>query len=81
MTMRRGELLKARIDREFPFQVGYPEAIRVDHGSGFISCGLDLWAYVKALCSTSPGRASRRHQLHRKLNGKSGRVPETPIGS
>lgn len=41
-------------------QVGYPAVIRVDNGSEFVSRDLDLWAYHKAWCSTSPGQASRR---------------------
>ena len=30
-------------------QVGYPQSIRVDQGSEFISRDLDLWAYQKGV--------------------------------
>ena len=42
-------------------QIGYPSTIRVDNGSAFTSCDLDLWAYANnvTLDLSRPGQTDR----------------------
>ncbi|MDF2812053.1 MAG: hypothetical protein K0S56_3084, partial [Microvirga sp.] len=54
----KGEDVVATLER-ICRSIGYPESIRVNQGSEFISGDLDLWPTRKAPCSTSPGQASR----------------------
>lgn len=52
--MRKSQITKAQIAfvlalERICHQVGYPQSIRVDQGSEFISSHLDLWAYQKGV--------------------------------
>ena len=40
-------------------EIGFPQTIRVDQGTEFVSRDLDLWAYCAASRSTSRGPESR----------------------
>lgn len=42
----RGEDVVATLDRVYR-KIGYTKTIRVDNGSEFISCDMDLWAYQR----------------------------------
>lgn len=44
----RGEDVVQTLERVFQ-DVGYPQSIRVDQGSAFISRDLDLWAYARGV--------------------------------
>ena len=56
----RGEDVVATLDRVCR-RIGYPDTIRVDQGSEFISRAMDLWAYQRGVTlSTSHGQESRR---------------------
>ena len=52
-------------------QVGYPQSIRVDQGSEFISRDLDLWAYQKGvvLDFSRPGKPTDNAFIE-SFNGK-----------
>jgi transposase InsO family protein len=69
-------------------QVGYPQSIRVDQGSEFISRDLDLWAYQKGVVLEFAARtlrvqpAAKAHGqcLYRGLQWQvPGRVPQRPL--
>lgn len=52
--MRKSQFTEAQISfvlalERICHQVGYPQSIRVDQGSEFISMDLDLWAYQKGV--------------------------------
>ena len=77
--MRGRRWMRASISREDVVQtlervcrqVAYPAAIRVDNGSKFISCDLDLWAYQKgvALDFSRPDKPTDNSYID-SFNGK-----------
>jgi putative transposase len=52
-------------------QVGFPKAIRVDQGTEFVSCDLDLWAYRRGvtLDFSRPGKPTDNAFIQ-SFNGK-----------
>ena len=66
----RGEDVVATLERVCR-SIGYPEAIRVDQGSEFISRDLDLWAYQKGviLDFSRPGKPTDNSFIE-SFNGK-----------
>ncbi len=66
----RGEDVVTALERVCR-EVGYPQSIRVDHGSEFISRDLDLWAYQKGviLDFSRPGKPTDNAFIE-SFNGK-----------
>src|SRR5690606_40364801 len=58
----RGEDVVTALERVCR-DVGYPQSIRVDQGSEFISRGLDLWAYQKG-----DRKSTRLNSSHVKIS-------------
>ena len=66
----RGEDVVATLDRTCP-KVGYPNTIRVDNGSEFVSRDMDLWAYQRGvtLDFSRPGKPTDNAFIE-SFNGK-----------
>lgn len=61
-------------------EVGLPATIRVDQGSEFVSCDLDLWAYQRGvtLDFSLPGKPTDNAFIE-AFNGVSGRMSQRPL--